>query len=150
MTKHAMVTFRLHRNGVILSVILALLFSVLIFAAGYVASNLRRKSPVVSKPAIAAKPDAPKAPPSAPQAAVNSWTIRLGVFGSEEEAKALAARIAKGKLETVLSTAETADGTKLYIVTSGHYAKREDAAVAAAKFDADYGLNAVMISAPPQ
>ena len=150
MTKHAMVTFRLHRSGVILTVILAFLFAILIFVAGYVASNLLRKSPVAPKPvAAAAKPQAPAAPAPSKETAA-SWTVRLGVFGTEEEAKSLAARIVKSKLETTLTNDITADGTKLYIVTAGHYAKHDEAIAAAAKIDADYGLNSAIIPAPPQ
>ena len=152
MTKHEMVTFRLHRGGVILAVILALVFAILIFAAGYLTATARRRAVVPAAPAkSAAKPAAaPQTPATASSApAAQALTIRAGAFATEEEAKALAGKLTAGKIESRIVPFETAEGTTLYLVLAGSYTTRPEALAAMSQIEQKEGVTGAVIPLPP-
>lgn len=162
MTQHKMVTFQLHRNGVILVVIGAILFAVLLFAAGYLTAMARGaklptatpaipkvavpKVPTIAVPTIAVpKVEAPKV--EAPKVAVpaippETLTLRVGVYATEEEAKAAMTAFAAQK--PVLVAEKTSDETLLYTVRVGSYASRLDAMKAAAELRKQ-GISAAIV-----
>lgn len=147
--KHQMVTMRLHRNGVILAVILGLLFAILIFVAGYLTA---RANPVIVQTATAAAPaqTASQAPPAVTETAPPpaTLTVRAGAFPEEAEAKALAQKLAAGKIETTIAPLQLEDGTTLHLVLSGQYVTREEAAAVVARLEEEYGVTAAVIPIP--
>lgn len=148
-----MVTMRLHRSGVVLAVVFALLIAILIFAAGYLVGVSRGVKIAVAKPA-APKIAAPKLPAKAPAAATESaaaqpaLTIRAGVFPAEDEAKALAQRLALSKVEATVLPVATESGPTLYLVLAGRYANRAEAAAAAAELGRRQGLDTAVVPMP--
>ena len=141
--KHSMVTFRLHRTAVIFIIIGSLLAAVLIFAGGYVL-GMRRRPPSPAVPAVAA-PAPPPAVVTAPAPKVELLAVRVGIFDSEEEAKALAQQLAARKLDTAVVPLTTSGGVKLFTVEVGQYTTRAAAASAAASLRDDEGLQGAVV-----
>jgi cell division septation protein DedD len=142
--KHSMVTFRLHRTAVIFIIIGSLLAAVLIFAGGYFLGMRRRDVP--SAPIAAAAPP-PAAATAAPAPKADFLSVRVGMFDSEEEAKALAQRLASRKLDAVVVPMTTSEGVKLFTVEVGQYTTRVAAAAAAASLKDDEGLQGAVVPA---
>lgn len=169
-----MVTMRLHRSGVILVIVFALLIAILIFAAGYLVGMSRGVKIALAKPAVP-KIATPKLPTAklptaklptakAPAAATTTDTaatpatetapppptlaIRAGVFPVEEEAKALVQRLTASKLEATVLPVATESGPTLYIVLVGRYATRAEAAAAAAELGRRQGLDTAVVPLP--
>ena len=147
MTKHTMVTFQLHRKGVILIAVLAVIVAVLLVAAGYLAAALRPRPPQ-SAPSVPAvkKPAAPAAPKVAPKPEL--FTLRVALLTTEEEAQAEVKRLAVKKLKATVVPAETGEGAVIYEVHVGSYAGRAAAAKAAAQVQKEHGLVAAVVPAP--
>jgi len=170
-----MVTMRLHRSGVILVIVFALLLAVLIFAAGYLTGMTRGmkialQTPAVPKvavpkvavpkvPAIAlpgskdkAAPPTTSAAAAAPAATATQpaemLTIRVGVFPSEEDAKALVQQLALGKVEATIAPLATDAGPTLYLVLAGRYTSRREAAEAAAELERKQGVGTAVMPLP--
>ena len=170
-----MVTMRLHRSGVILVIVFALLIAILIFAAGYLVGMSRGVKIALAKPAVPkiATPKLPtaklptaklpalpgaKAPAAATPntAAATTETapppptlaIRAGVFPVEEEAKALVQRLTASKLEATVLPVATESGPTLYMVLVGRYASRAEAAAAAAELGRRQGLDTAVVPLP--
>ena len=145
---HTMVTFRLHRNGVILLVVFCVVLSILIYVAGYLTAVYTRTPPAPPpKPVIAAA--APK-PAPAKKAAVEpreSLTLRLSVLTSEEEAKAELARLTGFGLQPVIVQMPTSAGVTLYSVCVGRYETRADANAAAKELQSRLGFSPVIVPA---
>src|SRR5947209_14243427 len=135
--KHSMVTFRLHRTAVIFIIIGSLLAAVLIFAGGYFLGMRRRDVPLAPIAAAAPATAVATAPP-APKPDLLS--VRVGMFDSEEDAKALAQRLASQKLDAAVVPMTTAEGVKLFTVEVGQYTTRAAAAAAAKSIKDDEGL----------
>ncbi|HKO54941.1 MAG TPA: SPOR domain-containing protein, partial [Thermoanaerobaculia bacterium] len=118
MTKHTMITFRLHRSGLVLLVLCCLLVAVLLFAAGwlggmqYARPSVRPALPIVTKPA--APLPAPPPPASDPLA------LRLGSFLSEAEATAFVQSLAARKIDAAIIPMSSGSAT-VYTVRSGRY-----------------------------
>ena len=95
------VTWRLHKKGVILLVAGCVLISLMTFVAGYILGNRR----VARPPAAPAKKVAPKPAPAkatASPAEPQDLALRVGLFTAEEDAKALVAQLATAKLEATV------------------------------------------------
>lgn len=140
---------RLHRSGVVLVIVFALLLAILIFAAGYLVGMSRGVKIALAKPAVP-KVATPKVPVAkAPAiAATPTLTIRAGVFPVEEEAKALAQRLSLLKLEATVLPVATDSGPTLYMVLVGRYADRAEAAAAAAELERRQGLDTAVVPLP--
>lgn len=156
---HTMVTFRLHRSGVVLLVVFALVLAVLIYAAGYMTAVFTRGSvprpavPSAKVPASAAVPPIARTP-AAPKSAQKSvpsepLTLRIAVHTSEEDAKAQVATLAAQGLQPAIVQAATTSGVTLHTVVVGRYETREAANAAAVQLQRRLGFLPVIIPAPP-
>ncbi|HEV7485313.1 MAG TPA: SPOR domain-containing protein [Thermoanaerobaculia bacterium] len=141
--KHSMVTFRLHRTAVIFIIVGLLLAALLIFAGGYVLA-MRRRSAAPPVPSVAPAPVVATAPP-APKGEILS--VRVGIFDSEDEAKALAQRLAARKLDAAVVPLTTSGGVKLFTVEVGQYTTRAAAAAAASSLAEQEGLQGAVVPA---
>jgi cell division septation protein DedD len=143
-----MVTFRLHRQGVIFIIIGSILAAVLIFIGGCV-FGMRRRPALPSLPATARAGSAPAAvtatAPKQPEGEL--LAVRVGVFDSEEEAKALAQKLSARKLEAAILPLTTTGGVQLYTVQVGHYTTRAAASAAAAALADEHGLKPAVVAA---
>jgi cell division septation protein DedD len=156
--KHTMVTFQLHRTGVVLLVIGSLLVGGLLFAGGYLAGM--RRSPA----ARVAMPVAPKAPPvnaalagaatpaatpppapAAPAPPPEHYAIRAGLFTSNDEATAYLQQLTGRKLTATIASMPTTSGPTLYAVRIGDYPTRRAAATAAETLQREQGINGAII-----
>jgi len=146
-TKHQMVTMRLHRNGVILAVLLALVMAILIFAAGYLTATIVRK-PEVRRVVVNAPAAAPAKPAAKPAKTTTPVTIRAGAFATEDEAKALVQKLAANQFESRIVSSETEEGTALFLVLVGSYATRDEAMRDMSRMEQNVGINAAIIPAP--
>jgi cell division septation protein DedD len=149
MTKHTMVTFQLHRKGVILIVIGCVFLAVLLVAVGYLAGSARARSsakPAAAAPAAAAKSKPAAAPPAAP-ASQESFSLRVGLVTSEEEAKAEVARLAVKKLTATVIPVERNESEIVYEIHVGRYPDRR-AAVDAAQLLRERGIDSAVVAAP--
>jgi cell division septation protein DedD len=162
---HKMVSFRLHRIGVILLIVGSLFLAVLIFAAGYLAGmkrgavNIAKPKvpaiptialptlPTAAKPAVAASAGPSSAASTSSASTDESLALRVGAFISEEDAKASVQQLAVYKLQGVIVPVAV-DGGPLYTVQVGHYTSREAAAKAAEKMEKEHGLQAAVVPAP--
>jgi cell division septation protein DedD len=143
--KHSMVTFRLHRTAVIFIIIGSLLAALLIFAGGYFLA-MRRRPDVPTAPIAAAAP-APAVATAPPAPKVDLLAVRVGIFDSEDEAKALAQRLAARKLDAIVVPMTTSEGVKLFTVEVGQYTTRDAAAAAATSLKDDEGLQGAVVPA---
>lgn len=148
--KHTIVTFRLHRRGVVLLAVGSVLLGALLFAAGCLAGMRRagRMQPAAAPrvPAVAA----PK-PPEAPKeekAAEEAFVLRVGSFADEAEAKAFADELTAAGQKPAISPMPTSGGLVLHTVSVGPYPSR-DAASEAASGLARQGISAVVVPMAP-
>jgi cell division septation protein DedD len=144
--KHSMVTFRLHRTAVIFIIIGSLLAALLIFAGGYFLA-MRRRPDLPVAPTITAAAPAPAVATAPPAPKVDLLAVRVGIFDSEDEAKALAQGLAARKLDAIVVPMTTSEGVKLFTVEVGQYITREAAAAAATSLKDDEGLQGAVVPA---
>ena len=143
-----MVTWRLHRKGVVLLAIGAVLMGFLMFAAGYLTA-LRR--PIAPAAAAAQKKDQPEKQESAPKPHIEDevFTLRMGAFGDEADAKTLVQEMtARGHKPVVAPVAQ--NGIVLHAVLIGRYAGRDAAAEAAAELKRKEGIFSAVVPAAPE
>lgn len=143
-----MVTFRLHRKGVVLVAIGAVLMGFLLFAAGYLAALRRPLAPAAAAPA--AKKEQPEKQESAakPHLEDEAFTLRVGAFADEADAKAFVQEMtARGHKPVVAPVAQS--GTVLHMVLIGRYAGRDAAAAAAAELKRKEGIFSAVVPAAP-
>jgi cell division septation protein DedD len=76
-------------------------------------------------------------------------TIRAGAFATEEEAKALAGRLAASKIESRIVPFQTAEGTTLYLVLAGSYATRPEALAEMSQIEQKEGVTGAVVPLPP-
>jgi cell division septation protein DedD len=148
MTKHTMITFRLHRSGLVLLVICALIVAVLLFAAGWIsATHVGRASarPAPPQGRAEARPTPPPAPAPQPQPSEEPLSLRLGAFMTEEEAKAFVQSLAERKIDAAIIPVSSGAAT-VYTVISGRYTTHDAAAAAAASMEKQ-GLSVVIVPA---
>ena len=166
----------LHRMGIVLLVVGTLVFTVLVFVAGWIAGSARTKAtfrpavtlakpavPAVPKPAVpkiaapstaalfpapAAKPAAAPTPAATDSAAPELFTLRVAAFATEEEAKARVAELAARNLEATIVPMPTSSATILYSVCIGQYPGRIAAADAADALAKQHGLDAAVVPVP--
>ncbi|HEX7154493.1 MAG TPA: SPOR domain-containing protein [Thermoanaerobaculia bacterium] len=148
MPKQEIVTFRLHRKGVMLVVLGAVFVAVLIFVGGYLLGKWRGMAAVRTPVAVSVpqmpKPQLPAAQPAAPATPADSLTLRVGTFTTEEDAKAAMAQLAA--LKPAVVSQPTSSGTTLYVLHAGSYRSRGEAAAAAKELE-KRGVSAVVVPA---
>jgi len=165
--KHTMVTFRLHKLGLLLVIAGAVLLGVLLFAAGYLSASVKAAAlpnvtaaavpplPLpLTKPAAAPAPDtaappapatAPATPPSAPAPPAETFALRVGAFADEQAAKESVKALAdRGFAATIVAVA-AGGATVLYTVRIGSYPTRAAAAAVADKLSREHGIDAAVI-----
>lgn len=147
---HSMVTFRLHRRGVILLIVFAVIIAACLYAAGYLTAKWREgrarrpsaKSPAVAKTGPPAKASARTTEPR------TSLTLRISLHTTEEEAKAQVASLTTSGLKpAIVLMPATTSGVTLYSVCVGHYTTRSDASRAAGELQSQLGLSPVIVPA---
>jgi septal ring-binding cell division protein DamX len=159
-----MYTFRLHLWGVVLVALGAILVGVLLAVGGCLVGEWRVERTAAG--AVEGAPGTPGAPPvsSAPagstgevppppgaDAAPVTYTVRLGSFGSQEEAQAFADQVTARGYAAAVVPDETSRGTPFFHVTVGSYATRWEARGAAREIQAleeRRGWRATVTTAP--
>jgi hypothetical protein len=155
---HTMVTFRLHRSGVILLVVFCVVLVVLVYAAGVLTAgswNAGRgfspPPPVARAPVVAPAPAGGglKPRPTLKAAAPGeSLTLRVAVLTSEEDAKAELANLTAMGLKPAVVQMVTTSGVTLHNVVVGHFETRAAANAAAKELQSRLGFLPVVIPAP--
>ena len=157
---HTMVTFRLHRSGVILLALFCVVLAVLIYVAGYLtgvsrgsrvaSADLRGKSAKNETPLATrnAQPGTPAATPRSTPASKESLTLRVAVFTSEEDAKAQIASLTAMGLEPSVVQMPTSSGVTLHNVIVGQFENRPAANAAAKELQSRLGFLPVVVPAP--
>ncbi len=165
--KHTMITFQLHRRGVIVLALGAVFAGALLFAAGFMTARLPGRPsanpqlparPAVSAaalvtPAKQAMPPRAAATPAVapaaakPMAASEAFAIRQAMFVAEPEAKAFVQELAARKIESAIVPIATSGATVLYTVQTGRFATRDEAAMAVTALARDQGLNGAIVPA---
>jgi cell division septation protein DedD len=141
--KHSMVTLRLHRIAVIFIIVGAVLLAVFIFFGGYLLGG-RRPAPEIGRLKPAATQSA-AATTTAAAPAGEQLAIRVAVFDSESDAKALVQQLAARKLVATILPMSTSSGVTLYAVQVGQYSTRAAAAAAAASLAEEHGLQPAVV-----
>jgi cell division septation protein DedD len=147
-----MVTFQLHRKGVVLLIVGCVLVGVLLFAGGYLAGMRRASASAAPAVPAVALPKVPKVPAVQASAATTPprepehFAIRAGLFTSSEEATAYLQQLTARKLAASLGPMTTSSGAKLYAVRLGDYPTRRAAATAADALHRDHGIDGVIVS----
>lgn len=147
--KHSMLTFRLHRKGVAMVAVGAVLQGALLFAAGYLAGT-RHAPPSASVPKPAPQEQKPAKQESAakPHIEDEAFTLRVGAFADEADAKAFVQDMAAlGRQATVVPWTSRS-GLILHTVTIGQYKGRDEAASAAAELKQKEGISSAVVLAP--
>lgn len=148
--KHSMITYRLHRKGVALISIGAVLMGFLMFAAGYLTA-LRRPIQPPSATAPAQKKETTEKQESAPKPHIEdeAFTLRVGAFADEAEAKVFVQELtARGHKPVVAAVAQ--NGILLHTVLIGRYMGRDAAASAAAELKRKEGIFSAVVPAAPE
>lgn len=149
--KHSMITLRLHRKGVVLVAVGAVLLGVLLFAAGYLTAQ-RVAAPPVPKPAAAPAPkkEKPDKQESAakPHIEDEAFTLRVGAFADEADAKAFVQEMTARGHPSVVVPWTSRSGFVLHTVTTGRYNGRDEAASAAGELKRKEGISSAVVPAP--
>ena len=142
-----MVTFRLHRKGVAMVAVGAVLQGALLFAAGYLAGT-RHSPPPVPKPAPQEQKPAKQESAAKPHIEDEAFTLRVGAFADEADAKAFVQEMtALGRQATVVPWTSRS-GFILHTVTTGQYKGRDEAASAAAELKRKEGISSAVVPVP--
>lgn len=162
-----MYTFRLHLWGVVLVALGAILVGVLLAVGGCLVGEWRVERAAAEEGALAADPSGGSAettsvgagpgeaaPDEAPGSGMSpvTYTVRLGSFGSQEEAQAFADQVSARGYAAAVVPDETSRGTPFFHVTVGSYATRWEARGAAREIEereARRGWRATVMAAPP-
>jgi cell division septation protein DedD len=158
--RHTMMTFSLHRKGVVLLALGAILLGALLYMAGCLVGQRRGAVAQVGRPGVprlpsaaAAKPTAvrPKVPaaPAAPVpvAPQEAFALRAGTFTDEAEAQAFVQELAGRGLPASLAAVPTSGGARIHAVLVGRYPTREAAAAAASELVRREGLAVAVVPA---
>lgn len=147
-----MVTWRLHRKGMFLVSIGAVLMGFLMFAAGYLTALRRPIAPAPQEaPAPAPKKEQTEKQESAakPHIEDEAFTLRVGAFAEEADAKAFVQEMtARGHKPVVAPVAQ--NGMVLHMVLIGRYSDRDAAAAAAAELKRKEGIFSAVVPAAPE
>lgn len=147
---HTMVTFRLHRRGVILLVIFGVILAALIYVAGYLTAVYARKPAPTPKKTIVAAPAPAKPAPRKPAALAETQealTLRVAVLTSEEDAKAQVASLTALGLKPSIVQMPTSSGVTLFNIHVGEFATRSAANAAAKELQSRLGISPVIVPA---
>jgi cell division septation protein DedD len=128
----------------------AVLMGFLMFSAGYLTA-LRRAIPPAAAPAPAQKKAKPEKQQSAekPHIEDEAFTLRVGAFADEADAKALVQELAAhGHKPVVAPVAQ--NGVMLHMVLIGRYLGRDAAAEAAAELKRKEGIFSAVVPAAPE
>lgn len=146
--KHSMITWRLHRKGVVLVSIGAVLMGFLMFAAGYLTA-LRRPMPPAAAPAPKKERAEKQESKAKPHIEDEAFTLRVGAFADEADAKAFVQELtARGHRPVVAAVAQ--NGVVLHMVLIGRYMGRDAAAEAAAELKRKEGIFSAVVPAAPE
>lgn len=137
-----MYTFRLHRRGLVLAVLAALLAAVLLIVGGCLVGEWRAgRAAASAAPAAGVGAEGAEGPGTAgapspvpaldPAAEPVQFALRLGTFTDPEEAQGLADQASGRGYPATIVPAETGDGVPLFLVTIGSYGSRWEARGAA-------------------
>jgi hypothetical protein len=144
-----MITFQLHRNGVILIVTGCVLLAILFVAGGYLAGAAHSRTASAALPAISLIPRKAASPAAQkPAEDQESLSLRVGMATTEEEAKAEVQHLAVEQLMTTIVPVETSNALPVYEIHFGHYTDRRTAVADAEMLQKDYGLTAAVVPAP--
>lgn len=185
--KHTMYTFRLHRTGVILIALGALLVAALLVVGGCMVGVWRTESraaagagatagagPEAGPPPGGAGAPAPRAAGAggagggadagagaeagagaampagtmAPAAAGERFTLRVGAFNQQEEAKALADALTGRGYQPSIVEVRASTGSTVFTVVVGTYTTRWEARGAAAELSRRERREVVVVPAP--
>lgn len=149
---HTMVTFRLHRSGVILLVVFCVILAVLIYAAGYLTASYRSQSrSTIAKPKVTKKATPPprKTQPAKNAEPYERLMLRVAVLTNEEDAKALVATLTADGFKAAIIPMPTPQGVVLHSVVVGHYETRSAANKAAEELQSQLGYLPAVVPAPP-
>jgi cell division septation protein DedD len=150
-----MVTFRLHRKGVILVAVGAVLVGILLFAAGYLTA-LRRSRGIdaAQTPPITAsgkdekdKKDAKKESQETPHISDEVFALRVGAFADEADAQAFVQELTARGHQPVVAPVTTQNGVVLQTVLIGRYSSRDEASSAAAELKEKQELSSAVVPA---
>ena len=149
--KHSMITWRLHRKGVVLISVGAVLMGFLMFAAGYLTA-LRRSIPpapqAITAPAPKKEQTEKQESAEKPHIEDEAFTLRVGAFADEADAKAFVQEMtARGHKPVVAPVAQ--NGIVLLMVLIGRYAGRDAAASAAAELKRKERILSAVVPAAP-
>jgi cell division septation protein DedD len=165
--KHTLVTFRLHRRGVFLIAVGAVVMGALLFAAGYLTALRRgsekdlkdtkdtkdtvRRPSLQSLQSLRSFPESPagekKESPATPHIEDEAFTLRVGAFADETEAKALVQELTERGHKPTVVPVTTRSGVVLHTVRTGRYASREEAVRAAAELARKQGISSAVVAA---
>lgn len=164
-----MYTFRLHLWGVVLVALGAILVGVLLAVGGCLVGEWRVERAAAEAGVLGAEPVDPSgastetasvgagsadAAPGAgpdPEGVPATYTVRLGSFGSQEEAQAFADEVSARGYAAAVVPDETSRGTPFFHVTVGSYATRWEARGAAREVEereGRRGWRATVMAAP--
>lgn len=155
---HEIVTWRLHKKGVVLVIVGMLFFTVFIFAAGYLTAVLRTASaakvPAKPAPVVAVPKTVTTTQASAATGGLKPvphhqepLALQVAIFPSEEEAGEFVKTLATKKLEGSIVAMPTREGPVLYGVEVGEYTTRREALAAADVMERKYGLVPTVVPA---
>ncbi len=152
---HTMVTFRLHRSGVILLAVFCLVLAVLIYVVGVLTARfwgVAAPAPVATAPSRPVAGTAGKAPALQKQPATPAsrelLTLRVAVLTDEEDAKAEIARLTAMGLNPSVVQVPTSSGVTLHNIIVGQFETRSAANAAAEELQSRLGFLPVVIPAP--
>ena len=141
-----MVTFQLHKKGVLLIVILALLVAVLLVAAGFLwGRNSAATAAAANRPPV--QSTAPTAASATAGASGRRYTLRIAIEATEEDAQETVKALKMKKLAGTVAPIETSEGTVLYEIYAGSYPDRAAAAKAAETLEEEHQLTAAVVPA---
>lgn len=145
---HTMVTFRLHRRGVILLVVFGVILAALIYVAGYLTASrrgARASSPLIARAESPRPRTKPATKTTEPREAL---TLRVAIFTSEEDAKAQVASLTSQGLKPTIIQMPTSAGVTLHNVCVGQFETRSAANAAAQELQRRLGYLPAVIPAP--
>lgn len=154
---HTMVTFRLHRSGVILLIVFLVVLAILIYVAGYLTATYTQKRSVAGDPLPVPRKEQPRAtgngpratPPATPATPKESLTLRVSVHTAAEDAQAQVASLTAMGLKPTIIQMPTTSGVTLHNVCVGHFETRSAANAGAKELQSRLGFLPVVVPAPP-
>lgn len=166
---HTIYTFTLHRLGVLLVAVGALLVAGLLFAAGWLVGSRRAEPAATTAAPAPAEPtssaavppgaaaETPAAPPPAPAEAAPAsgsallpavtFALEIGTFVSEGGARDLVSELQQHGFEPVVVEERGPRDHSLFRVMVGSYANRAEATEAATAFAREEDRRAVVVEA---